>query len=160
MTLSLRPPPLQVPTELRKDSVVAAFLVALINTVYQIWTAVYNMQVQGKVSTTNATPTQIFAVDIPLSSVVMMVAKVAAHRTGGSSGTLDDSGFYHLVGAYKNSAGVLSAVGTAHLIHGGDQAGWTLSFTTVGTSAIVQVTGATNNNVTWQGSVSTFTAGA
>lgn len=160
MTLALQPPPLQIPPALAQDQGIAKFFNSLINTLYQIWTALYSLQTQSKVTTTNASNTAIFIVNIPLNQTVMITANVCAHRTGGSAGSANDSGFYQIFGAYKNNGGTLAGIGTPVYSHGGDQAAWGISLTTSGTTAIVQVTGAANNNITWQGTLSTITAGA
>jgi hypothetical protein len=160
MTIALQPPPLQIPSAFGKDKGIATFFSALLNTIYQMWVALYSLQTQSKVTTTDATNTELFNVLIPNNTTVMIIVDVCAHRTGGVSGTLNDSGYYQLIGAYKNTAGVLTGIGSANYIHSADQAGWSISFTSVGTSAIVQVTGAAGNNITWQGTLSTVTAGA
>lgn len=160
MTIKLAPPPIQIPPQFASDKGVSNFFSALLNTLYQLWVAVYAIRTQSKIMTTDATPTEIFSVLVDTDKSVMMDVAVIARRTGGAAGTAGDSAFYKLVGAYKNVGGILSGIGTATLIGGEDQAAWNLSFTSVGNTAVVLVTGAANNNITWEGSLSAYTVGA
>lgn len=160
MALNLAPPPIQIPPEFAASKSISNFFSALLNTLYQLWVAVYALRTQSKITTTDATNTEIFSVLVDTNKTVMMDVSVVARRTGGSAGTNGDSAFYRLVGAYKNIGGVLTGIGTPSLVSGEDQAGWNLSFTSVSNTAIVQVTGAANNNITWEGSLSAYTVGA
>lgn len=160
MSISISPPPLQVPGDFTQDKQKAAFFSGLINTIYQLWTATYAIRTQAKVTTTDATDTALLRVAVPNSKTVMIEARVVARRTGGSSGTAGDSAFYRLTGAYKNISGTLTGIGTPDLIAGEDQAGWNVSFSSSGGNAIVVVKGAANNNITWEGTISTYAVGA
>lgn len=160
MSISLAPPPLQVPPDfaLAKDK--NAFFSALLNTLYQLWTAVYSIRAQNRTTTTDATVTALLRVEVPTNKTVMLDACVVARRTGGSAGTNGDSAFYHITGAYKNIAGVLTGIGSPVLDAGEDQAAWNVAFTSSGSYAVVTVAGAVNNNITWEGAVSVYTVGA
>lgn len=160
MTIKVSPPPLQVPSTFLSDKQTSAFFNGLMNTVYQLWSAVYNMQTTAKVKTTDATTTALVRSSVVEGTTAMFVCRVVARRTGGSAGTAGDSAFYTLTGAYKNVGGVLTGVGSAAIVAGEDQPAWDVGFTTSGTEAIVIVTGAANNDITWQGEVSVLTAGA
>lgn len=160
MTLRLSPPPIKVPPEFGNNKSVAAFFNTLLNTLYQLWTAVYSLRQTGKVSTTDATVTSLMRVQVPLNKTVMIQANIVARRTGGSSGTNGDSAWYQLTGAYKNISGTLTGVGATGLIGGEDQAAWNVGFTNSGSDAVVIVTGAANNNISWEGSMEVFVVGA
>lgn len=160
MSIKVNPPPLQVPSNLLADKSTAAFFNALLNTIYQLWTAVYGLSSSAKVTTTDATVTALIRTNVPEGKTVMMKCSIAARRTGGSAGAEGDGAFYELVGAYKNIGGVLSGIGSASLIAGEDQAGWAVGFTNSGTDAVVTVTGAAGNDITWEGVLSVTTAGA
>jgi hypothetical protein len=75
-----------------------------------------------------------------------------ARRTGGAAGSADDSAAFIRSGLYKNVASVVSLVGT--LVDGlppGDQhdQAWTIAIDISGANVRSRVTGAANNNVTW-----------
>lgn len=160
MTISLSPPPLQVPTEFAADKLKAAFFNTLINTLYQVWTAVYGLQTKVKIKTTDATVTGLLRIDLQTDKTVMIDAHIVARRTGGTLGANGDSAWYRLTGAYKNIAGTLTGVGTPSLVGGEDQAAWNVGFTSAGLSATVTVTGAAGNEITWEGTVSAYYVGA
>lgn len=160
MTISLQPPPIQIPKQFAADAAVNGFFSALLNTIYQIWIALYSIRTQSKITTTDATNTEIFSVLVDTNKTVMIQASIVARRTGGGSGTVGDSAWYFLLGAYKNIGGVLTGIGAPSLTGGEDQAGWNVSFTSAGSNAIVQVTGAAGNNITWEGTLSAYTVGA
>jgi hypothetical protein len=160
MTLRLAPPPLQVPAEFAVDKPKAAFFSSLLNTLYQLWTAVYGIRSTAKVTTTDATVTGLVRIPVRTNKTVMVQAFLVAKRTGGSSGATGDSAFYVLTGAYKNISGVLTGIGTPDLVSGEDQAGWNVGFSTSGEFAVITVTGAANNNITWEGTYSVYEVGA
>lgn len=160
MTISLAPPPLQVPSEFASDKPKAAFFNTLLNTVYQLWTAVYGIRTKATLRTTNATITGLLNIDVPTDKTVMIEAAIVARRTGGSAGANGDSAWYKLTGAYKNIAGTLTGIGSPDLIGGENQAGWNVGFSNSGTNAVVTVQGAANNDITWEGTVSAYYVGA
>ena len=160
MSLSLSPPPLQIPQAFAQDKSISAFFTGLINTIYQLWTAVYGIRYKAKITTTDDTVTGLVRTTIDSGKTVMLQAYVVARRTGGSSGTDGDSAFYVLTGAYKNVSGTLTGIGSANLISGEDQAGWDVGFTSSGSDAIVTVKGAVDNNITWEGTLSTYVVGS
>lgn len=160
MTISIAPPPLQVPSDFATDKSKSSFFSGLLNTIYQLWTAVYSLRTTARVTTTDATVTGIIQIPIADGYTTLIVANIVARRTGGSSGVVGDSAFYVLTGAYKNVAGVLTGIGSPSLISGEDQAAWSVNFTTSGNNAVVTVTGAAGNDVTWEGTFSTYKVGA
>ena len=160
MSLSLSPPPLQVPIDFSLDKQKAAFFSTLLNTIYKLWNAVYSFRFNARVKTTNATITAGARIEVPLNKTVMVDSCIVARRTGGTSGTNGDSAWYRLTGAYKNIAGTLTGIGSPSLIGGEDQAGWNVGFTNSGTSIVITVLGATNNDITWEITFSAYTVGA
>jgi hypothetical protein len=160
MTLRLAPPPLAVPDEFAQDKQKNAFFSALLNTIYQMWTALYGIRFSASVKTTDAAATEIMRVQVPTNQTVMLDVVIVARRTGGSSGTTGDSAFYQLTGAYKNISGALTGIGSPGKTGGEDQAAWDVAFSDSGGYALILVTGAANNNITWVGTVYSYTVGA
>jgi hypothetical protein len=160
MTISLRPPPLQIPAEFATDKLKNAFFSSLVTTIYQLWTNVYSIKTTAKITTTDAATTGLVRVPVPDGKTVMIQAMIVARRTGGSAGAAGDSAFYVLTGAYKNVAGVLTGIATPNLYGGEDQGSWNVGFSTLGSDAVVTVEGAVNNDVTWEGAISSYIVGA
>lgn len=160
MTININPPPLQIPPEFASDKIKRSFFSGLINTLYQLWTAVYGLNISFKVITNDDSATAALRVPIDTGKTTMIVAHIAARRTGGTNGTEGDSAWYRLMGAYKNIDGVLTGIGDPTLFGGEDQAGWDFYFTAGGTEAVVTVKGADGNDITWEGSVTTYVVGA
>jgi hypothetical protein len=104
---------------------------------------------QNKVLTTNATATTIHTFAIPASTTVQIKAWVTARRTGGAAGTAEDGAGYEILGTFKNVAGTATQIGASNLVSQEDQALWTTTFSPSGANVNLQVTGATNNNVSW-----------
>lgn len=104
---------------------------------------------QNKVTTTDATVTTIATIAIPSSTTVFIEAKVVARRTGGAAGTAEDGAAYMVDAVYKNVAGTATEIGETSIFSAEDQAGWDCTITPSGANALVQVTGAASNNVSW-----------
>lgn len=160
MSVAVNPPPIQIPAEWAKDKAYNKFFTGLINTLYQLWSTVYGMSTEFTVRTTDDTPTAGIRVPVPNNKTVMVEATVVARRTGGTSGANGDSAWYKLMGAYKNINGTLTGIGAPSLVGGENQSGWDLFFTTSGEEIVIGVFGATNNDVTWEGSVSSYVVGS
>ena len=160
MSLQLNPPPLQIPPEFAVDKLKNSFFSALINTLYQIWTALYSIRTNAKIKTTDNAVTAALRIDLEEGHSMMVQANIVARRTGGSAGAIGDSAFYYLLGAYKNIGGTLTGIGTPTLYGGEDQAAWNVGFSSSGSQIIVTVAGDTNNEVTWVVTVSTYDVGA
>ena len=104
----------------------------------------------ANVSTTDATPTQIFSVVIPYSTTVMITVDVAGRRTGGSAGSPEDGAAYRIHGAFKCPfSGAAALIGQTATFTAESQAGWNAAFSASGVNAVFLVTGATKNNVNW-----------
>lgn len=160
MSLKLNPPPLQLPPSLQSDKAVASFFGGLITTIYQMWNSLYGIRTSAKTKTTDATVTALLRAPVANGKTQMIQAMITARRTGGSAGANGDSAFYVLTGAYKNVGGVLTGIGTPNLIGGEDQPAWNVGFSAVGTDMLVTVTGAANNEIVWEGSISVYQVGA
>lgn len=158
--IKVNPPPLQVPASLLSSKQQASFFNMLVNTIYQLWTAVYGLQTSAKVTTTDAVATPLIRAAVPEGKTVMLDCRIVSRRTGGSSGAEGDSAFYVLTGAYKNVGGTLTGIGAPAVSGGEDQAAWSVDFTTSGAEAVVVVTGAAGNTVAWEGVLSVYSAGA
>lgn len=157
---TLNPPPLQIPQSLSSDKETAGFFGALLRTIYQIWTEVFNLRFKAKTTTTDATVTALQRVDIDTNKSVYIEARVVARRTGGSAGAAGDTAFYVIQGCFKNISGVVSLVASTITNGGEDQAAWDIGFSIVGTQAVLVGTGAANNNITWESTVSFYEVGA
>lgn len=160
MTVTIAPPPLQVPSDFVLDKVKNAFFSGLLNTIYQLWNATYSIRFNAKVKTTDASVTPIIRTPVPNGKTVMINASIVARRTGGLAGADGDSAFYDLTGGYKNIGGVLTGIGTPSLFGGEDQVAWGVGFTISAQEAVVTVQGAANNDITWECTISTYEVGA
>ncbi len=109
---------------------------------------------QNRVATTDATVTVIHTIALNDNSVYLIHAYVAARRTGGTGGTAGDSAGYTIIGTFKRSAaGVATQIGSTIKTSQEDQAGWDADFGVSGNNALINITGAVNNNVTWHTTV-------
>lgn len=159
MSVKINPPPLQIPSQLVQDKEMGGFFNALLRTVYQIWNEVFSIRFKEKTTTTDATVTPLQRVLVDTNKSVYIEARVVARRTGGSSGTAGDTAFYVLQGCFKNIGGTVSLVASTILNGGEDQAGWDCGFAISGTQAVVVGTGAVDNNITWESTVSFYEVG-
>lgn len=117
-----------------------------------------NDNLSGSVTTTNNTQTTIATVAIPSSTTVMIKAHITARRTGGSAGTAEDGAAYIIAGAYKNVAGTATEISESAIFTAEDQAGWNATINVSSGNALIQVTGATNNNIDWTISYNVYIA--
>lgn len=104
---------------------------------------------QNKVTTTDATVTTLATVTIPATTTVMIEARVIARRTGGTAGTAEDGAAYAINACYKNVAGTATEVGETAIFTAEDQAGWDCAFSASSGNALLRVTGAVDNSVSW-----------
>jgi len=116
---------------------------------------------QYRAATTDATVTTIATVAVPASTTSLIEARVVARRTGGSAGAADDGAGYLVAATFKGASGTVAQIGstTAVATHE-SQAAWNVSFTVSGGNALLQVTGAANNNVTWHATVRVYAVGS
>lgn len=104
---------------------------------------------EQSLSTTDATATAITAQTIPLSSSLLIEATIIGKRTGGSAGSAGDSATFIMNASYKNIAGTVTQIGKSDIFSASDQAAWKYTLTISGTDVMIQVTGAANNNISW-----------
>lgn len=107
------------------------------------------------VLTTNNTVTTIATIPIPATTTTGIYGYVTARRTGGSAGTAEDGALYKIEAVYKNVAGTSTSIGSTVTVIGESQAGWDVTLNPTGATVLVQVTGATNNNISWSSSLKT-----
>ena len=115
---------------------------------------VTHSEIHGRVATTDATVTAIVTYAIPASTTVFLNAWVTARRTGGVAGAAEDGAAYQIQAAVKNVAGTATLIGSASAaLTREDQAAWNCTIAVSAGNAIVRVTGAADNNVTWHATV-------
>jgi hypothetical protein len=108
----------------------------------------------GRAVTTDATTTTLLSISLLPSRTTFLRAQVIARRTGGSGGSAEDGAAYLFVAAYKMVSGTATLIGSVNALHTAeDQAGWAATFTVSGGSVLLRVTGAADNNVSWNGKV-------
>jgi hypothetical protein len=110
------------------------------------------------VTTTDATATTLDTIFIEPYTVCTIKSYIAARRTGGTSGTDGDSAGYSLEATYKNVSGTATIIGYRTKIENEDQSAWDCEFTVSGPNILLQVTGASGNNVTWSSSTTVIKA--
>lgn len=105
---------------------------------------------QNRVATTDATVTTLHTITIASAKSYLIRAHVVARRTGGASGTANDTAGYGRVATVKDVSGTATLVGAvASLYTMEDQVGWDVTIDVTGATARVRVTGASGNNITW-----------
>lgn len=104
---------------------------------------------QAQVSTTTATATTLATVATTTNTTMMLQVKILGIRTGGTAGTAGDSATYIRTARIKNIAGTVTIATLQTDFTSEDQFTWNGTIVVSGTNALVQVTGATNNNVDW-----------
>jgi hypothetical protein len=108
--------------------------------------------------TTDATPTSMTSWMISVNTARRIQALITGRRTGGTAGATNDSGVYRLEAAVKNNGGVIS-ISAIKEVEQEDQAGWNVAVAEPGIpdgSVHIYVTGAVNNNVSWEAKIRTF----
>ena len=106
---------------------------------------------EGMVETTDATVTTLLTIPLEDGKTVQIVAEVVARRTGGASGTSGDGASYRILGAFRRvSAGSATLIGSVTADHTAESQGaWDATLTASGNDVLLQVTGASGNNVSW-----------
>jgi len=107
---------------------------------------------QSTVNTTNSTATNITTISTSTDTVILAEARVTGRRTGGSAGSAGDCGTWIVQCRIKNSGGTVTVNNQSKPLISTDQGTWDVNFVVDGvitTQVDLQVTGATNNNITW-----------
>ena len=99
-------------------------------------------------TTTTATPdtSQLMTYNYSNTTAIFNI-KVMAHRTGGSAGTVGDSGCFEIRAYIKNIGNTLTIMQQATTSFA-DQA-WTAAISVSGANITLTVTGTANNNIAW-----------
>lgn len=112
-------------------------------------------QFADSVRTTDATVTTTQTINIPDSCLYLVEAHIIGQRTGGSSGAAGDGAGYIRRGLYTRTGGgaptLVGAVQDGYTAE--SQAGWDCTLDISGNTVRVRVTGAANNNVTWNSTI-------
>jgi len=109
--------------------------------------------VQGRVATTNATPTTLMSIAMVASRTYQFEARVVARRTGGASGTADDGAVYFVRGGFTTKTGTVTLLGSLTVEAAEDVAGWDATLAAGSGAVDVVVTGAVTTGVTWHATV-------
>lgn len=104
---------------------------------------------QAKTTTTDATVTTLQTIPITASQTYMLEARIKARRTGGTAGTADDGAGYIRRCMVTTKAGTVTINAVQDGFTQEDQAGWDATLTVSGANVLVRVTGAVNNNISW-----------
>ncbi len=108
---------------------------------------------QSTVNTADATATEVASIPVPNNSSLLLEIRVIGRRTGGTGGNAGDSANYIRTARYKNIGGTVSVHTVQSDYTSEDQPGWGIIVGVNGSNARVQVTGAANNNVTWEATI-------
>jgi hypothetical protein len=104
---------------------------------------------QAQVNTTDATTTTIATLTVPSGQSTLVEARIIGRRTGGTAGSSGDSATYVRTARFKNVAGTITINSLQSDFTSEDQFSWDGTMAIVGGAAVIRVTGATNNNVSW-----------
>lgn len=115
---------------------------------------------EARVETTDATATTLLTIPLTDNRTSQVVVDVVARRTGGSAGTAGDGASYRIIGTFRRvSAGGATLIGSVTAAHTAEsQSGWDATITASGNDALIRVTGAANNNISW-GAITTVQEG-
>lgn len=108
---------------------------------------------QAATTTTDATTTTLATVATTTDTVTLVEVRISGRRTGGIAGTAGDSATYIRTARIKNVSGTASISNLQSDFTSEDQNGWNGTITVTGANILVRVTGAANNNITWQCSI-------
>ncbi len=109
---------------------------------YPTWT-------EDTLATTTNAATTISTIAAPASTTLGIAAIVVGRRTGGTAGTAEDGAMYQILAGYKNVAGTATLIGSSITVVGESQAAWNATLTTSSGNVLIQVTGETDNNISW-----------
>jgi len=103
------------------------------------------------INTTDATITTLQTIAIPTDTVYMIEARITCRKTAGAGvGTIGNGNGYIRVACYANIGGVVTISGVVQSSFTGEGIGaFNATLTISGTNVLVRVTGAANDDVTW-----------
>jgi hypothetical protein len=123
------------------------------NSQFQLQDAsIYNV-FQTATTTTNATVTTLATVPTTTNTTMQLEVRINGRRTGGTSGSAGDSAAYIRTARIKNVGGTVTLSNLQSDYTSEDQTGWNATIVVSGTDVLVRITGAANNNITWQATV-------
>ena len=112
---------------------------------------------RGTLTTSNNTATTIQTVTTATGKSYLIETRVVGRRISGTgTGANGDTNGYIRYATYKNVGGTLTQVGNQSEYTDEDIAAHNVTFTTSGTSVLIQVTGSTNNTVDWVATTETI----
>lgn len=118
---------------------------------------------QGRITTTNATPTTIMTIANPATTTMGVFVFVTVRRTGGASGTAEDGGFFVRSACFKNVAGAATEIGADAVIATQEsQPGYDVTIAAAGggsANILVQVTGIATTDLVWHATAFIFPTG-
>lgn len=112
--------------------------------------------VEKRITTTDATPTTIYTFPIQSSTCSRIKVVVVARRTGGSSGTAEDSATYEINESYRNVSSTATLIGSANNVTDEVNAAWACATSISSGNVNLVVTGAANNNISWHMTVRVY----
>lgn len=106
------------------------------------------MVYRGYAATTDATVTTALTLTLEDNTGYMIELQAVARRTGGAAGADDDGAAYQVVSRFNWPAGVLT--GNEFVRNENeDQAAWDAVLSVSGSTVLVRVTGAVDNDISW-----------
>ena len=106
--------------------------------------------VYATVNTIDATLTTLQTIAIPTNSAILIEYRINSIKTSGAgTGTIGDTNSYIRVVKVKNVGGVVTLGTISSSYTSADIKAFLVTHSVSGTNVIIQVTGATNDNVTW-----------
>lgn len=108
----------------------------------------------ARLATTNAVETNLWSLATTADNSYLIECRVIARRTGGSAGADNDTAGYIIRGAFNNTSGTVSIIGAQNEdMFREDDSTWDIDLETSGANIQLNVTGATNVNITWHATV-------
>jgi len=104
---------------------------------------------QASANTVNATVAPLQTIAVPTDTTMLIESRIVGVRTGGTAGAAGDTASYVRTATFKNIGGTVTVEKRQSDYTFEDQAGWDAVHAVSGTSAVVNVTGAANNNIRW-----------
>ena len=104
---------------------------------------------QDKDTTANASVKSIQTIAIPTDTTVLIESRIVGVRTDGTAGAAGDCASYVRTATYKNIGGTVTVNKRQSDYTYEDQDSWNAVHAVSGTNAVINVTGAANNDVTW-----------
>jgi hypothetical protein len=113
----------------------------------------------GSTTTTNNTITTCETVTLASNTSYVIKTRVVGKRTGGSGGSSGDTIGAEIMSTYKNVSGTVTLIGTDHTIIDTSNTNCSVGLVISGATVLVQVTGDTNNNYSWNSQTLTLPQG-